>query len=69
MRREVGSDFFLRLGAIYVLFLEADYKDPIRNYTKIMMVESDGARFGTSLTNTFDIDGNGKDRGGGEMGW
>ena len=68
MTRDVGSDFPLPLGAIYVLFLEADHENPIRNYTKIMMPESEGARFGTSLTNTFDIDGNGEYRVGG-MGW
>ena len=45
-----------------MLFVEADDERPIRNYTKVMMLESDGARFGTSLTNTFDIDGNGEER-------
>ena len=48
-----------------MLFLEADHENPIRNYTKIMMPESEGARFGTSLTNTFDIDESGEDRLGG----
>ena len=60
--REVGSDFSFPLGAIYMLLLEAGHKNPIRNYTKVMVRESDGGRFGTSLTSTFDIDGNGEDR-------
>ena len=66
MTRDVRSDLLFFSGALYVLFLEADHENPIRNYTKIMMPESEGARFGTSLTNTFDVDGNGGNRVGGE---
>ena len=58
----MGLISLLPLGAIYVLFLEQGSDEPIRNYTKIMMPESEGALFGTSLTNTFDIDGNGEER-------
>ena len=56
------SNFSLPLGAIYLLFLQADYDEPIINYAKVMVPEFPRANFGISLTNTFDIDGNGEDR-------
>ena len=69
MTRGNGSDYSVPLGAIYVLFLQEGSDEPVRNYTKIMMPESEGALFGVSLANTFDIDGNGEGRVWGRMGW
>ena len=51
-----------------MLFLKADYNESIINYAKVKLTKLDGARFGASLANTFDIDGNGEYRVGG-MGW